>query len=177
MRATRKKRAPFMNPKRWTALSLVLLLAVIAGLGMWYNTIFKGIWSAEAQAKQQAIEAAALSEVDSTEKYVWDETVWVVEGKTADGQELYVWLRDNGTETIPASNAVSKQQIRNSLLQTKPDADIKHIKPGIVEGQYVWEAFYSRSEGGQQKYEYDFYNFENGTFIKTLKLPAKQLTQ
>lgn len=166
-----------MNPKRWTALSLVLLLAIIAGLGIWYNTIFSDIWSDEAKAKQQAMDAAALTEVDSTAKYVWDESVWVVEGKTADGQEQYVWLRENGTETVRAADAVSKQQIRDSLLQNKPDAHIKHIRPGIVEGQHVWEAFYSRSESGQQKYEYDFYNFENGTFISTLKLPAKQLPQ
>ncbi|MBD3918838.1 DUF5590 domain-containing protein [Paenibacillus sp. PR3] len=177
MRATRKKRAPFMNPKRWTALSLVLLLAIIAGLGMWYNTIFKGIWSAEAKAEQQAIEAASLTEVNSVEKYVWDESVWVVEGKAADGQDLYVWLRDNGTETVPAANAVNEQQIRDSLLQNKPDASIKHVRPGIVDGQRVWEVFYSRSESGEQKYEYAFYNFENGTFINTLKLPAKQLAQ
>ncbi|QKS45454.1 DUF5590 domain-containing protein [Paenibacillus cellulosilyticus] len=166
-----------MNPKRWTALSLVILLAVIAGLGMWYNTIFKGIWSDEAKAKQQAIEAAALTEVDSTEKYVWDESVWVVEGKTEDGQEQYVWLRENGTETVRAADAVSKQQIHDTFLQNKPDAHIKHIRPGIVSGQRVWEVFYSRSEGGEQKYSYDFYNFENGTFINTLKLPAEHLAQ
>lgn len=177
MRATRKKRAPFMNPKRWTALSLVLLLAVIAGLGMWYNTIFKDIWSDESKAKQLAIEAAALTEIDSVEKYVWDEAVWVVEGKTADEQPLYVWLRDSGAVLMPADDAVNKQQIRNSLLQNKPDANIKHIRPGVVEGQYVWEVFYSRNVSGQQKYEYDFYNFENGTFMYTLKLPAKQLAQ
>jgi uncharacterized protein YpmB len=166
-----------MNPKRWTALSLVLLLAIIAGLGMWYNTIFRGIWAAEAQAKKQAMEQAALTEVDSTEKYVWDEAVWVVEGKTADGVEQYVWLRNSGTETVRAADAATKQQIRESLLQNKPDAHIKHIRPGIVNGQHVWEAFYSRSEGGQQKYAYDFYSFENGTFMNTLKLPEKQLAQ
>ncbi|WP_127566855.1 cell wall elongation regulator TseB-like domain-containing protein [Paenibacillus xylaniclasticus] len=166
-----------MTPRRWTALSLVLLLAIIAGINIWYQSIFKDTWSEEKQAKNRAIEAASLTEIDRLSKFVWDETAWVVEGTREDGEQVFVWLRESVTDTVYASRSVSKDQIRLTMESKKPDARIEHIRPGIAGGEHIWEVYYSRIEGGQRKYMYDFYSFENGTLIDTFKLPAKRLAE
>jgi len=166
-----------MTSKRWTALSLVLLLAVLAGINIWYQSIFADAWSAEDQAEKQAAEAAGLTDVEDAVKYVWDETAWVVDGTKEDGERVFVWLREGSTDTVLASDAVGKDQIKNTMRQTKPDARIEHIRPGIAWGRHIWEVYYSRIDGGQRKYMYDFYSFENGTFIDTFKLPAQRLAE
>ncbi len=166
-----------MTPRRWTALSLVLLLAVIAGINIWYQSIFADTWTAEDQAKKQAAEAASLTDVDHVSKYVWDETAWIVDGTREDGERVFVWLRESVTDTVYGSHSASKDQIRIAIKSNKPDARIEHIRPGIAGGEHIWEVYYSRMESGQRKYMYDFYNFENGTFINTFKLPAKRLAE
>ncbi|EFM09727.1 conserved hypothetical protein [Paenibacillus curdlanolyticus YK9] len=177
MRATRKKRPPVMTPKRWVALLIVLFLGILVALNVWYRNVFSDEWAAESIAEKKAAAVANLVEVDGADKYVWDETAWVVQGKTADGKLTYVWLRDQSTESVRAVDAVSEEQIRANILQSKPDASITHIRPGIMNGQHVWEVYYSRVESGERKYAFAFYNFENGTFIDNYKLPASRLAQ
>ncbi|MWC28509.1 cell wall elongation regulator TseB-like domain-containing protein [Paenibacillus sp. MMS18-CY102] len=166
-----------MTTKRWVALSIMLFLAILVAANVWYRNVFSDEWAAESNAEKRAAAVANLIEVDEADKYVWDETAWVVQGKTEDGQLAYVWLRDNAVDTVRAADGFTKEQIRAAVLQSKPDASITHIRPGIMKGQHVWEVYYSRVESGQRKYAYAFYNFENGTFIDMYRLPATELAQ
>lgn len=81
-----------MNPKRWLAVILVALLAVIAIVVMYYNTIQQPFWDSESPIRKQAKEAASLTKVTSITKQVWDTTSWIVKGENDANEVIYVWL-------------------------------------------------------------------------------------
>ncbi|WP_336786731.1 cell wall elongation regulator TseB-like domain-containing protein [Paenibacillus sp. MMO-177] len=174
MRTTTRKRQPVMNPKRWLAVILVALVAVIAVIIMYYNAIQQPFWNSENPIRKQAKEAAGLTEVSSVTKQVWDTTSWIVKGKNDANEEIYVWLigPDKTVQTVKAAEATDKAAIKQALLQKKPDAAIKRIQPGTLNGQLVWEVFYSQGNN-PEKYSYDFYDFRSGTYVTEYHLPAK----
>ncbi|MFF2482205.1 DUF5590 domain-containing protein [Paenibacillus sp. NPDC058071] len=173
-----------MTPKRWAAVIGVLLAALIGASLIYYQMIHAGSWSEERQAQQQAANAAGLTEIGKTTKYVWDKPYWIVEGKNEAGEDLYVFIELSKEETaegsvasaepriIKATEAYGKENLIASFSAQKPDADIKRIQPGTLNGELVWEVYYSRKED-MTKYYYDFYKFGDGTFIDQYKLPAK----
>ncbi|WP_284239727.1 DUF5590 domain-containing protein [Paenibacillus glycanilyticus] len=163
-----------MNPKRWVAVFFVALAAVIAVIVMYYNTIQQPFWDTENPIRKQAKEAANLTKVSSITKQVWDTTSWIVKGENDADEEIYVWLigPDKTVQTVKASEGTSKDAINQALHAAKPDADIKRIQPGTLNGQLVWEVFYSQGKS-PEKYSYDFYDFRTGTYVTEYHLPAK----
>lgn len=174
MRATARKRQPVMNPKRWLAVFLVALAAVIAVVIMYYNTIQQPFWDSESPIRKQAKEAAGLTEVTSITKQVWDTTSWIVKGENDADEDIYVWLigPDKTVQIVKASEGADKAAIKQAVRQAKPDADMKRIQPGTLNGQLVWEVFYSEGKS-PEKYSYVFYDFRTGAYVTEYHLPAK----
>ncbi|MCM3627498.1 DUF5590 domain-containing protein [Paenibacillus glycanilyticus] len=174
MRATTRKRQPVMNPKRWLAVSFVALIAVIAIVIMYYNTIQQPFWNSENPIRKQAKEAAGLTEVSSITKQVWDTTSWIVKGENEADEEIYVWLigPEKTVQVVKASEGAEKAEIKQAVINSKPDANIKRIQPGTFNGKLVWEVFYSQGNS-PEKYSYDFYDFRTGTYVTEYHLPAK----
>ncbi|MNZ63972.1 hypothetical protein D3C78_821300 [compost metagenome] len=130
-------------------------------------------WSADSEAKQQAIEAAGLTDVLKVYRHSWEQVTLIVHGFDQAEQEVYVWMTEDGTQhTIKASDSKSEEAIRAAFMAEKPEALIKRIQPGWLFNEPVWEVYYS-VEGKPDRYYYDFYKFGSGTFIEMYKLPAK----
>ncbi|GGG58529.1 cell wall elongation regulator TseB-like domain-containing protein [Paenibacillus radicis (ex Gao et al. 2016)] len=195
MRAVTKKRKPIMSAKRWLTLSILLVIALLAAVFIYYRSVQLPYWSQEASIRNEAVEAAQLKSVTKATKHVWDRAYWIVEGTDESDTDVYVWIAakekpdanaETGNEatsdttnanTIPpliikASEAASKDAIRESFLQAKPDAEIKRLQPGMLNGEPVWEIYFSREEH-TTKYYYEFYSFRDGSFITEYRLPAR----
>jgi len=114
-----------------------------------------------------------LQEINAMYKHVWHTVSWIVNGVDADGNEVYVWLPEEGEPYVTlAADALGIEDVRTRLLAAKPEAVVKHIRPALLEGGQSWEIFYSYDDGSTHYY-YDFYNFYDGELIETYKLPAK----
>jgi uncharacterized protein YpmB len=174
MRATTKKRSSVMSPKRWLAVILVALLAIIAIVVMYYNTIQQPFWDSENPIRKQAKEAASLTKVTSITKQVWDTTSWIVKGENDTDEVIYVWLigPDKTVQIVKESEGALKASIKQAVLEAKPGAEFKRIQPGTLNGQLVWEVFYSEGHN-PEKYSYAFYDFRTGTYVTEYHLPAK----
>ncbi|MFF2089974.1 DUF5590 domain-containing protein [Paenibacillus sp. NPDC058174] len=193
MRAVTKKRKPLMSAKRWVTLSILLLLALLAAIFIYYRSVQLPYWSQEASIRKEAVEAAELKTVTKATKHVWDRAYWVIEGTDETDTEVYVWMAvpektENEASNVAAdgsvkadaappiiiktSEAANKDSIRESFLQAKPDADIKRMQPGMLNGEPVWEIYFSREEH-TTKYYYEFYRFRDGSFITEYRLPAR----
>lgn len=162
----------FMTPGRWIVIAVMTIVLILLSLNLYYQWIHNGIWREEREAVETARTAGGLAEVTRADKFVWDETVWVVEGEDAAGTELFVWIAGDDVTRVPAAEAYSAEQLKADVLRAFPDADIIRIRPGLTEGERIWEVYYRRPEN-VMRYYYGFYDFETGRLITTYKLPSR----
>ncbi|WP_338551680.1 DUF5590 domain-containing protein [Paenibacillus sp. KS-LC4] len=169
MRARTRK--PFWTVKRAVFISFVFVIALLTVTIVYYRDVHKELWAEEAPIKAYAIEAAKLTEVTGITKQVWDGISWVVQGKTADEQEVYVFLTaaEGPVLTLKPTEHITAEQAEAALQSSEPDAAIKRTQPGLLNGEPVWEIFYSRDEA-ITKYYYAFYSFRDGVFVKQYRL-------
>lgn len=180
MRADTKKRPPLMTTQRWIFVVVAVLLIIVTTIAIYYKDIKSPRWSDEKAAKAEAIEAAELTEIDKVSKHVWDQVSWFVSGKNADGEQLFVWLPKPVDEVMTAaepiimkaSEAEAEKGIRAKFELAKPEANVKRVQPGLLDGNPVWEIFYTLKTDDSHYY-YEFYSFTGGEFINEYKLPAK----
>ncbi|REE94320.1 uncharacterized protein YpmB [Paenibacillus taihuensis] len=173
MRANRSKRPSFMTPWRWVLLASLLVILILTSLNVYYRSVQSPVWEEERNAEDQAMQLGSLSSVDNSYHYVWDEPVWVVKGKDHNNDVTYVWLLKDGSITLRADQGKTKAEVKESFLQTKPDAAISHIKLGLLRAEPVWEVFYERNQSGVATHFYDFYRFRDGTFFDSYRLPTR----
>ncbi|MCQ6557991.1 cell wall elongation regulator TseB-like domain-containing protein [Paenibacillus mendelii] len=182
MRATRRKRPSSMTPARIAAVVIASLIVLLIGANGYYRYVQAPLWNVQTKVEAQAMKAAALKETSDSYTYVWDETVWIVEGKDEQGDDVYVWLNEEQAEQTDITKqpvirkvkeGFTKDQLKEKLLSSKPDADLEHIKLGWKDGQPVWELFYSRDQSGTNFYYYDFYRYSDGGYIITYSLPKQ----
>ncbi|MGG4142801.1 hypothetical protein ABEW34_06690 [Paenibacillus algorifonticola] len=169
MRARTRK--PFWTVKRAVFLSVIFVIVLLAVTIVYYRAVHKDLWAEEAPIKAHAIEAAQLTEVTGMTKQVWDGISWVVKGNTADEQDVYVFLTtaEGPVLTVKATEHITQEQADTALLSSEPDANIKRTQPGLLNGEPVWEIFYSRDEA-ITKYYYAYYSFRDGAFLKKYSL-------
>ncbi|MBD2869700.1 cell wall elongation regulator TseB-like domain-containing protein [Paenibacillus arenilitoris] len=173
LRSVTKKRPPFMTAQRWVFVIVASLLLLGTAIGIYFRDIQMPRWSAERDAEARAVEAADLAEVEQVYHHIWNKESWVVKGVDANSDEVFVWLaEENEPMTLKASEGISASELRSAFALGKPQADIKRMQPGLLNDTPVWEIFY-RIAGSPDRYYYDFYRFDDGTFIDEYKLPAE----
>ncbi|CAH1218344.1 hypothetical protein PAECIP111893_04407 [Paenibacillus plantiphilus] len=176
MRAKSRKREPVMTPLKWTLLAAAALITIVLLVNGYYRHVQSPLWEEERAAEKQAIETAEFTETADAHKFVWDETLWVVEGKDKDGDEAYVWLKQEDKDKpliLKVKEGVTAEAIEEQFNQSKPDADMERVTLGMLNGEPVWEVFYYRKQAGSGNYYYDFYRFKDGSAVTTYKLPSQ----
>ncbi|MUT65440.1 hypothetical protein GOM71_05780 [Paenibacillus sp. NEAU-GSW1] len=171
-----------MTVQRWVTLAVICGIAIVAAVFIYYRYVQLPYWSDEAKIRTETKEAAQLDSVSKATKYVWEHTYWIIEGVDGEGEDVYIWTQADKDKpaydtlmlplVIKASESVSKSDIKDIFKQAKPDADIKRIQPGMLNGEPVWEIYYSRDEH-TTKYYYEFYRFRDGSYVTEYALPAK----
>jgi len=173
MRATARKRKPFMTLKRWLLLSSACLLLLITVSFIYFREVQSPEWSAIKAAKDQATEAAKLTEIEKVNHHIWQKDTWIVEGIDEHSEAVFVWLTEGQQPVVhKASEGISEISLKDAFKSKRPLAEVKRIQPGLLDDQPVWEIFYNDGEKPQH-YRYDFYRFDNGAFIDSYTLPAK----
>lgn len=165
--------ARYMTPGRWAVIAGMVIVLILLALNLYYQWVQSGIWQEERTAVQRAKDDAGLAEVKQADKFVWDESVWVVQGKDDDGTLLYVWVAEDSVSTVAAADAYPADRLKSDVRRAYPDADIIRVRPGIVEGERIWEVYYGRVEQDVPRHYYSFYDFENGSLLTTYRLPSR----
>lgn len=168
------KRPPLLSRGQRTALITLLVLIALILLNAGYRSLQAPRWSEEARITDEIRQKAVLSSVDEVRKYIWDRTVWVVRGTAASGEQVYLWYADAAViGTIPVSEGQTAERMRARLLARYPDARMSHAIAGIWNGTPAWELLFSRTENGQRRYFYHFYDFRSGDLLEIYTLPSK----
>nr|WP_240353833.1 DUF5590 domain-containing protein [Cohnella algarum] len=126
----------------------------------------------EAEAIELAKTEAGLTSIDSAVKHVWEETVWVVIGKDAEGVARIVWVRESGAANDALANGLSQDQAEQRFASERPGAKIVRILPGWFQDRPAWEIRYV-ADPETERQAIDFYAFEDGAKLKTYELPGR----
>ncbi|TVX92927.1 DUF5590 domain-containing protein [Paenibacillus agilis] len=165
---TRSRPRRRRNPRwRWVVSGIMLALVLVISLLVYFlNSVNREEDAKEAAAIQRANEAIQLISVDEVEKFVWYDTIFVIHGKDASNTDQIVWVGKEKVDVKRAADGVDKAFIADQILSSYLDAEIKQIKPGIKDGELVYQAFvYRKDEEGTKRHYYHFFRFDNGQRI------------
>lgn len=174
MRASTKRRQPFLSWKK----SLLLLLAFVITVGVWIIFYLRDINQPRKHEEAVVMEWSInqqLKKIDDVYKHIWDETTWIVQGANQDDEQVYLFERDQALLLeVQASDVLSKDQMKSEFKQSNPDAEILRMKPGIYKNKPVWEVYYKQNDQNGEHAHYDFYSFDlQGNLLESYIIPAK----
>lgn len=171
MRATERKSTSLMTVQRYVMLAVAVILIIITAALLYYRSIQTPLWNKESELIAEAKQASGLTKVDEINKFVWDSTLWIVHGSNEAGEELYVWMNEDGSmlQELKADEGVATDQIRAALLASQPGAEILRIQPGYLDGTPAWEVYYHLGQNDH----YSYYSFTDGTLLDQYHLTGK----
>jgi uncharacterized protein YpmB len=153
---------------------LLLISAIMIFVGARFFTVIQAEeWSQEDQAVQVAKERTTLTEATNIEPYVGDADYMIVYGKDKDGQSLIVWVSEDDVHAEYVSAGITRDTLKKHMLEKNADIRFKRLRPGKLEGLYVWEVYYETKEDGKYREYYDYYRFSDGVYIDTYSLSLR----
>ncbi|ANE47932.1 hypothetical protein SY83_18370 [Paenibacillus swuensis] len=158
--------------KKYIFYSIIALILLVIGLNRFYYYMQLDHWTERHAAVETALKEAGITEVDQANPYIWDDSYYVVSGKNKAGVEVMTWIPEDGkeVETREMSDGVSKERIAALTKERSPDAEILRILPGKMKGAPIWEVFYTKVDGSEERHFYDFYQWKDGRYIVTYNM-------
>ncbi|MDO3409646.1 DUF5590 domain-containing protein [Saccharibacillus sp. CPCC 101409] len=161
--------------KRKKTILLIVVIALILLLGayLYYTLSLQGRNSEKDAAIASARSQQNLTEVERADKWVWgkDSIYWVVLGKNAAGEEMYVWLpytaegqpAQGGSKAhvLPLAGTIARSDMERRVETELPEAKIIRMLPGFYDNRHVWQVFYEQ----QDTHYYRFYSMKDGSAI------------
>ncbi|MEK4249829.1 hypothetical protein [Paenibacillus sp. FSL W7-1287] len=175
MRAIEKKRPPFMTRRKWTVLTLFLILLIIVGIIFFYRYIHKGIWQ-ETSEMREVIEQASLYNLDEQyvlNKYIWEDRYWILLAQSNVSEEMIysAWSTQEQLAELPYEEAMTKEEMLAHVEASKPYAQNIKLQPGYMYGQLVWEIKYK--DTATEHLKIAFYRMTDGNFIDEYTIPKE----
>ncbi|MEW9109410.1 MAG: DUF5590 domain-containing protein [Cytobacillus gottheilii] len=146
--------------------SVILVILLALGINIYLNSI-EPVKAAEDEAVKRAKEDTNLVSVSDFEIYHGNETIFVIEGKDENGDNVFVWVPENDGEIqlLKQSEGITEQEAQNILLSEKGQVDVISRKLGMEKNIPLWEIAY-KTEG--DLLNYFLIDFETGN--KKLKV-------
>lgn len=123
------------------------------------------------EAIQKTYQDTEITKVNETYYFTGPKSYFVIEGENAKKEAFFVFVPDDKSEEIEEvklNKGVTKKSIEQSVK--KGSVEIIRVIPGKLNGHIVWEVVFKASE--QSKWEYHFYDFYTGKWIKEIKLQS-----
>lgn len=171
-RTEQRKRPPIMTGRKWTLLIVGFLVFVCVVFVVYVKSAGADYQNEKDDAIRLAKKEAGIVKSTGAVKHVWDESVWVVTGKDADGVKWFVWERQDGVVKEKADDGLSEASVKQRFVEEHPGKAIVRVLPGWFEGQPVWEIRYV-SDPDTERQAIEFYSFKDGTELETYDLPGK----
>jgi uncharacterized protein YpmB len=159
-----------LNWKRTIVIGVFILGTLIFVLSRFYMNLQDEHWADNASAVETAYQKSILTKASKVEAFYGDKPLKIVYGEDKIGQKVIVWVSDSEVHTEMAAEGFTEQQVRDTMLRKDPNVELLRVMPGIMEGKYVWEVFYKKKLDSGTRYFYDYYTFQDGTYIDTYRL-------
>ncbi|WP_079509524.1 cell wall elongation regulator TseB-like domain-containing protein [Mesobacillus jeotgali] len=148
--------------KKWILLG-VLFVAIITGIlvNVYFNAV-EPVDAAEKKAVEIAMKETSLSDFTDFNLYSGEETYYVMTGRNAKNEDVYVWINEKNSQLITknAKNGITKKEALNKLYQEKNPDQIIDVRLGMARikktDRPAWEIYYRNSSNNINYYYVDF---------------------
>jgi uncharacterized protein YpmB len=159
-----------VNWKRTVTFGAFILLTLSVVLSRFYLDVQNVHWGENSKAVETAYEKTILTKAKKVESFYGDEPFKIVTGEDKIGQPVVVWVSDKDVHTEMANDAFTEAQVRETMLKKGSDYQVQRVLPGKLGDVYVWEVFYKKQDGSGTRYFYDYYKFNDGSYVDTYRL-------
>ncbi|ESU30391.1 hypothetical protein G3A_22635 [Bacillus sp. 17376] len=148
--------------KKWIFFSILIVITIVGILVNVYLNAVEPVKAAEKEAVQIALKETNLSDFTNFSLYSGEETYYVMTGKNAKQEVVYVWINEKNSEVITrnAKNGITKKEALNKLYQEKNPNEIIEVRLGMARIQKTdrpaWEIFYRNNNDTINYYYVDF---------------------
>ncbi|GFZ90010.1 hypothetical protein GCM10008018_40390 [Paenibacillus marchantiophytorum] len=159
-----------MNTKRSIMLGVFIVVTLGVVLSRFYLNVQDEHWDEKSKAVEKAYEKSIMTKATNVDFFYGDEPLQIVYGEDKLGQGVIVWVSDKDTHTEMTADAITEDQVRETMLKKDADFEIERVIPGKLGQEYVWEVFYKKQEDSGTRYFYDYYKFKDGSYLDTYRL-------
>lgn len=148
--------------KKWIFFSILIVVTITGILINVYLNAVEPVKAAEKEAVQIASKETNLSDFTNFSLYSGEESYYVMSGKNAKQEDVYVWINEKNSEVITrnAKNGITKKEALNKLYQEKNPNEIIEVRLGIARIQKTdrpaWEIYYRNNNDTINYYYVDF---------------------
>lgn len=158
---------------KWVLNSLGIVILVVIILFQINNWIHKDEWKVQDDAIQLAKQKSTIQTVTKVERFVGDETSYVVFGKDPQLQDIIVWVTNLETHSEWAKDGITEQDALNKVKARDPANQVIRTTAAIWFEQFAWEVYYKKKEEQETRYFYDYYRFDDGQYLDTYSLSIR----
>ncbi|MDG0789632.1 DUF5590 domain-containing protein [Cohnella ginsengisoli] len=145
-RISERRRLSAWTGWRLTLIALGFLVFIAVVFVVYIRNADAGYRGEERAAVSRAKQEAGLTEIDAVSKHVWDDSVWVVEGKDASDTDWFVWLRDDGAVKEKVADGYGEDGIRSRFNADHPGKKDRAFAARLVFGTAgLGDSLYRRS--------------------------------
>jgi uncharacterized protein YpmB len=151
-----------IHVKKWIFFSILIVVTITGILINVYLNAVEPVKAAEKEAVQIASKETNLSDFTNFSLYSGEETYYVMSGKNAKQEDVYVWINEKNSEVITrnAKNGITKKEALNKLYQEKNPNEIIEVRLGMARIQKTdrpaWEIYYRNNNDTINYYYVDF---------------------
>lgn len=170
-----RKRTEFrrfrLSRVRWIILACSFVLFVLVSFYLYVRAADTDHRRGEKQAMRLAKAESGVHEVTGAYDHTWDEKVWVVAGKDAEGKAMMVWQLSTGPLVLKEGEFVDENAMRAQFAASHEGRPPIRMLPGWFQGEPVWELRYWKDDD-RRRQAIDFYSARDGKWLKTYELPG-----
>jgi uncharacterized protein YpmB len=148
--------------KKWIFISVLIIFTITGIVINVYLNAVEPVKAAEEEAVKIASKETNLTDFTNFSLYSGEETYYVMTGKNAKQEAVYVWINEKNNEIITrnAKNGITKKEALNKLYQEKNPNEIIEVRLGMARIQKTdrpaWEIFYRNNSDTINYYYVDF---------------------
>lgn len=150
-----------------------VLIAFIALVGWVYAEIQGERDDATDLAVKQALAETELVRADHVDYFAGGSVYYIVYGVNELNDKMIVWVGRNELHAMKADQGVTREQVRGLVQSIHGQVEWIRLIPGKYEDEFVWEAYFKKQEQEGTRPYYEYYRFEDGELLDSLRLQAE----
>lgn len=139
----------------------VIAVILLTGAGFAYHLTSSVAGKRQAfdeVVRQWVQDRTTITEIESIDEYRGKESYAVVLGKNKAGTSVVAWLTDKTAAFDSMERAVPRKNVEAAVQKNFPNAEIRHIVPGLDAEKRFWEVTLKDQDGRFHYLHYDLFS-------------------
>ena len=153
--------------RKWILFGMIVFFSIILWLSISiYQTAFSPVKEDEKKASTLALQLSDIDVVTNVDIYRGTEYYMIVQGFTAEEEEIIVWILDDEiVETKKASEGIQRNEVLNYVQTDRNPKEIVSITLAMERNIPLWEI---KFKDANDRYNLYYVTYENGEFFQRI---------